>query len=80
MGDRFSSPASERMRVVVGINVLGGGSLVDSQALEAESGVDDQLPLHRGIQDNFAQHCEFRRPTDSMKDSTQKERTEKESG
>ena len=50
------------MRVVVGINVPGGGSLVDSQALEAEVGRRRSTSLRRRIQDNFAQHCDVQAP------------------
>ena len=50
------------MPVVVGINVPGGGSFVDSQALEAEVGRRRSTSLRRRIQDNFAQHCGVQAP------------------
>jgi len=55
--------------------------LVDTQALEAESGVGDQLPCVGESQDNLAQYSGVHgAPTDSRKDSKQKELTEKERG
>src|SRR6202007_1101723 len=57
------------MRVVVGINVPGGGSLVDSQALEAEVGRRRSTSLRRRIQDNFADYLAGREPVMRMSTS-----------
>src|SRR5580693_3560951 len=67
------------MRVVVGINVLGGGSLVTARRSKPKSGADDQL--HCVGESRITSHniATFRRPTDSMKDSKQGELIEEES-
>src|ERR1700677_3637155 len=71
--------ASERMRVVVAVNVLGGGSWSTARRSKPKSGANDQL--HCVGESRITSHniAAFRHPTDSMKDSKQGELIEEES-
>src|SRR3984957_15806934 len=79
MGDLIFIPASERMPVVVGINVPGGGPWPTARRSKPKSGADDQL--HCVGESRITSHniAAFRHPTDSMKDSKQGELIEEES-
>ena len=66
------------MRVVVGINVPGGGSWSTPRRSKPKSGADDQL--HCVGESRITSHniAAFRHPTDSMKDSKHGELEEEE--